>query len=135
VPLSEHEQRLLDQIERALVAEDPKFASTVRTTDLKTHLRRRARRGIALFVLGMLLLLTGVIIPAPPVGAVGFVVMLLAALVIISAYRRGGPSSDASRTSRQGRPSKPTAVRPAKRSSFMERFEERWRKRWDERDR
>ena len=30
MPLSEHEQRLLDQIERALIAEDPKFASTVR---------------------------------------------------------------------------------------------------------
>lgn len=30
MPLSEHEQRLLDQIERELYAEDPKFASTVR---------------------------------------------------------------------------------------------------------
>jgi hypothetical protein len=26
VPLSDHEQRLLEQIERALYAEDPKFA-------------------------------------------------------------------------------------------------------------
>jgi hypothetical protein len=40
VPLSEHEQRLLDQIERALYQEDPKFASTVRQTDLRTHMRR-----------------------------------------------------------------------------------------------
>ncbi len=135
MPLSEHEQRLLDQIERALVAEDPKFASTVRTTDLKTHLRRRARRGIALFALGLVLLLTGVIIPAPPVGVVGFVVMLLAALVVVSAYRRGAPSADASQRGRQARPTGKAASRPAKRSSFMERFEERWRKRWDERDR
>ena len=44
MPLSEHEQRLLDQIERALYAEDPKFASTVRSTDLRTHMRRRMRR-------------------------------------------------------------------------------------------
>ena len=35
MPLSDHEQRLLEQIERALYAEDPKFASTVRTTDLR----------------------------------------------------------------------------------------------------
>ncbi len=30
MPLSEHEQRMLDQIESALYAEDPKFASSVR---------------------------------------------------------------------------------------------------------
>ena len=44
MPLSEHEQRLLDQIERALYQEDPKFASSVRATDLRTHMRRRLRR-------------------------------------------------------------------------------------------
>src|SRR6266496_322696 len=44
VPLSDHEQRLLEQIERALYAEDPKFASTVSSTDLRTHARRRGRR-------------------------------------------------------------------------------------------
>ena len=30
MPLSDHEQRMLDQIESALYAEDPKFASSVR---------------------------------------------------------------------------------------------------------
>ena len=43
VPLSEHEQRLLEQIERALVDDDPKFASTVRTVDRRSRARRRAR--------------------------------------------------------------------------------------------
>ena len=57
MPLSEHEQRLLDQIERALYQEDPKFASTVRSTDLRTHMRRRLRRAGIVFVLGFLLLL------------------------------------------------------------------------------
>ena len=37
MPLSDHEQRLLEQIERALYAEDPKFASTVSSTDLRTQ--------------------------------------------------------------------------------------------------
>ena len=40
VPLSEHEQRLFDQIERSL-AEDPKFASAVRASDPRFHARRR----------------------------------------------------------------------------------------------
>ena len=53
VPLSDHEQRLLEQIERALYAEDPKFASTVSSTDLRTHARRRVRRAIVLLILGL----------------------------------------------------------------------------------
>ena len=44
MPLSDHEQRLLEQIERALYAEDPKFATSVRATDLRTHYRRRLIR-------------------------------------------------------------------------------------------
>ena len=53
MPLSEHEQRLLDQIERALYAEDPKFASTVRGGRLRRPSRRRRIQGVVLFVLGV----------------------------------------------------------------------------------
>ena len=35
MPLSDHEQRMLDQIESALYAEDPKFASSVRGGSLR----------------------------------------------------------------------------------------------------
>ena len=45
VPLSEHEQRLLEQIERALVDDDPKFASSVRTGDRRLKARRRLQLG------------------------------------------------------------------------------------------
>ena len=37
MPLSEHEQRLLEQMERALYAEDPKFASTLRSADAEMY--------------------------------------------------------------------------------------------------
>jgi hypothetical protein len=50
VPLSEHEQRLLEQMERALHAEDPKFASALQGDKLRRRLRRRA----ALAIVGML---------------------------------------------------------------------------------
>ena len=68
MPLSEHEQRLLDQIERALYAEDPKFASTVRGARLRRPSRRRRLQGIALFVLGVALLVLGVVLPLKPGG-------------------------------------------------------------------
>ena len=41
MPLSEHEQRLLEQMERALYAEDPKFASSLRGKDPRSNFRRR----------------------------------------------------------------------------------------------
>jgi hypothetical protein len=127
VPLSEHEQRLLDQIERALYAEDPKFASTVRTTDLRSVMRRRLRWAGAVFAVGFVLLLLGVTQPA--VGILGFLVMLAAFVMALSAWKRltGSPASvrsvDGPRAGRTRRTH----------TSAKQRLEERWQRRWDER--
>ena len=59
MPLSEHEQRLLEQIERALVDDDPKFASSVRTGDRRLKSRRRLQIGAALVVVGFAGFFTG----------------------------------------------------------------------------
>src|SRR5215475_2079101 len=56
VPLSEHEQRLLEQMERALYAEDPKFASSMRGADARRHHRRRIVLALAGFVAGVVVL-------------------------------------------------------------------------------
>jgi Protein of unknown function (DUF3040) len=137
VPLSEHEQRLLDQIERALYAEDPKFASTYRSTDLRKHYSRRIVRCAALFVLGVILLMVGVISKNSLVGVGGFVVML-ASLVFgvtswqrLTGHREGGklrPRGTASSVS-----SPRAKPRTERRASWKGRLEERWRRRWDER--
>ena len=73
MPLSEHEQRLLDQIERALYQDDPKFASTVRSSDLRTHMKRRLRRAAVILAVGFVLLLAGVVTNYAVVGVAGFV--------------------------------------------------------------
>ncbi len=85
MPLSEHEQRLLDQIERALYDEDPKFASTVRSTDLRTHMRRRAIKAGVLGIIGFVLLPVGVIADQVIVGLVGFLLMIGAMIMAMSA--------------------------------------------------
>ncbi|MCU1592627.1 MAG: hypothetical protein JWO12_19 [Frankiales bacterium] len=136
MPLSEHEQRLLDQIERALYAEDPKFATTVRSTDLRTHMRRRLRRATALFVVGFVLMLFGVAEIA--VGIVGFVVMLLAMLLGVSAYKRlnGGGATLRAVDGSAERGTRTKTKKTTKRGtggSPKERLEERWKKRWEER--
>ena len=68
MPLSEHEQRMLDQIESALYAEDPKFASTVRGGRMRAASSRRRLQAVALFVLGLVLLIAGVALPIKPGG-------------------------------------------------------------------
>jgi len=129
MPLSENEQRLLEQIERALVEDDPKFASAVRSTNPRTYLARRIRRNAVLFVLGLAMLVVGVVLSQLPaltvtLGILGFAIMLTAAL-------RG--AADLRRLSNRGTDSR-RAGGPARRrtrATLMERFEERWRRRWE----
>src|SRR3982751_5870209 len=86
VPLSDHEQRLLEQIERALYAEDPKFASSVRATDLRTHYRRRLVPSVVGFVIGLAILVAGLVTQVfyLAVGIAGFLVMFVSALFAVS---------------------------------------------------
>jgi Flp pilus assembly protein TadB len=129
VPLSDHEQRLLEQIERALYAEDPKFASTVSSTDLRTHARRRVRRAFVLLVLGMVALLAGVMVPSVPLGVAGFCIMLGAAGFAASQYKRlaGRPDLRVAGSDRA------TARRKPRKLPLLQRMEERFRRRFDER--
>ncbi|MBA2640541.1 MAG: DUF3040 domain-containing protein [Nocardioidaceae bacterium] len=132
MPLSEEEQRLLEQMEQALAAEDPKFASTLRGATLRARLRRQVVLSAVAFVAGTGLLMVGVIVQMTPVSVVGFVVMLGAAYLFITAWRRGGEvdaNEEAPQTSR--RPS-PRTPRAASGGSFMDRMEERWRRRRDD---
>ncbi|MCG8922950.1 DUF3040 domain-containing protein [Lentzea sp. CC55] len=129
MPLSEHEQRLLDQIERALYAEDPKFASTVRGAKLRRPSKRRRVQGIVLFVVGVAALITGVMLPQlsiasiPVVSVFGFLLMFFGALITLTTLRRGDQVAEA--VQEDGRPAR-------SRSSFSERMEERFRRRFDE---
>ena len=132
MPLSEHEQRMLEQIEKALYAEDPKFAHSVRARDPRIHYRRRVILAVIGFLLGVGLLVAGVIIKYIPMGVAGFLVMLTCAMWALTSWRhmtglgpRGAPAATPKRRSRrrgQGQ-SQPTG------QGFMERLEERWRRR------
>jgi hypothetical protein len=137
VPLSEHEQRLLDQIERALYQEDPKFASTVRSTDLRTHMKRRLRRAALVFVIGIVVLLGGLVSNMPAVGIGGFVVMVAALALALSSWKRLGSSPNqglrAVDSDRPARTKRSSSRGASGGGSIMARLEERWKRRWDER--
>jgi hypothetical protein len=143
VPLSEEELRLLEQMERALVEEDPKLASTLRGTTMQRAARRRAIVAGVVFAIGMAALTTGVLASQPIVGIVGFVIMLGAATIGVTALRNPAMLQQPMRETRHegfgvvdgGRHHRPR-VRGLRRSrsanssgSFMDRMEERWRHR------
>ncbi len=146
MPLSEEELRLLDQMERALVEEDPKFASALRGTTLRRNARRRSFIAGGTFLVGVAVLMTGAVLQMTPVGILGFVVMLGSAYVALTSWKgqQTAPSSEEAHALLEssdggfglsvidgGKSKKGPRRTPRARSngSFMERFEERWRRR------
>jgi len=80
MPLSDHEQKILEEIERKLAEEDPKLVEQVGRTDLYTHLARRIRLAALAFIVGAVLLVLFVV--SPWIAAAGFVLMVLSAAMI-----------------------------------------------------
>ncbi|HET6563196.1 MAG TPA: DUF3040 domain-containing protein [Marmoricola sp.] len=143
MPLSEEELRLLEQMERALVAEDPKFASTLRGTRIRQHARRALIAGVLAFIVGVALLMAGAVIPSIPLGVVGFVVMLGSAYFALTSWRgqsaaaasgAGGDTGEQGLRVIQGGKARGKSKKAKAQShgSVMERFEERWRRRKDQ---
>jgi hypothetical protein len=124
VPLSEHEQRLLEQMERALYAEDPKFASSLRSAGPRPGNRRKAAIGVLTALVGFALLITGAATSIVVVGVLGFLAMLVGTFLVVTTLRVG-PETEApvAGTSAKGKPAK------APKTGFMDKVEERFRKR------
>lgn len=135
MPLSEEEQRLLEQMEQALVAEDPKFASALRGSALAARSRRHAIAAVLGFLAGVACLMVGAVATLTAVAVVGFVLMLASAYVFVTAWRRvqqgGGDSAAAAGGEASGGepPTRTRRSRPKTSGSFIERMEERWRRR------
>ncbi|MFI0484537.1 DUF3040 domain-containing protein [Actinomadura sp. 9N215] len=136
MPLSEHEQRMLEQIESALYAEDPKFAHAVRSTSPQVHYKRRIVKAAFGFVLGVGALMAGLVINEGTVtiavSVTGFLLMVVCCVWALTSWKRmtgigneparggGGRQARQPRQSRQPKPAK---------AGFMARMEERWRRR------
>lgn len=126
MPLSEHEQRLLDQMERALYAEDPKFATSLRSASGARASRGRAALGVLGVLVGLGLILAGVTTTVIALGVGGFALMLIGAVIAYSAFRM--PSAPAAE--QEPGAQAPAAQQQAPKSGgFMDRLEDRWRKR------
>ncbi|GGW32070.1 hypothetical protein GCM10010381_15900 [Streptomyces xantholiticus] len=126
VPLSEHEQRMLEQMERALYAEDPKFATALEGSGLRTYTRRRVYQAVAGFLVGIALLMAGMVAQQIWISVVGFLVMLGCAVLAVTGWRKAPKPGEQQASGGQGR------RRSHQHRSMMNRIEERWQRRRDE---
>jgi Protein of unknown function (DUF3040) len=126
VPLSDHEQRLLDEIEQALYAEDPKFAASVRSARTRSRTRRAALLCVLGVIAGLALVLVGLVTNLIVLSVIGFVFVVGScgyAAQVIRGRGRGSstPTADAAAAGRAPRP-----------GGLKSRMEERLRRRFDE---
>ena len=115
MPLSDHEKRLLAEMEAALTQEDPRLVSTL-TGKNRTPQSGRALIGGLVLLAGMAVLLTGLVAKTPVIGVVGFLIALSGLVLVLSNLR--APKVDS-----KGSTGK------AKRKSFGSRLEDRWERR------
>lgn len=126
MPLSEHEQRLLEQMERALSADDPKFANAMKGSRHGRAARRRLLVGTAAVVVGLVLLIIGVSSSQIWLGAAGFIVMLAGTIWAFSPARGTGTGHGQPPA---GAPRPPRPAKSHRGGSFMDRLEQRWDRR------
>ena len=131
MPLSEHEQRQLDQIEQALYRENRRLGRVVRSSDPRVHYRRRVVQAASGFVIGAGMVAAGTVLPLVWLAVGGFVLMLLCSIWAMNSWRHmagvtlgvaGRAPADQRRARRKNRGK-------ANRGAMMERLDERWRRR------
>jgi hypothetical protein len=154
VPLSEEELRLLEQMERALAAEDPKFVSALQGRTLRRVARMRTIAAAVVFLGGVALLMGGAMAQMTWLGIVGFLVMLASATIGLAAWRGhrvadepAAPTTpealfdfddhphrfevlDGGRAGKIKRPRRQPRAR--RHGTFMQRLEQRWQHRRDQ---
>lgn len=87
VPLSEDEQRILQDIERSFYENDPNFARVVGSNALYRHARRNCKLALVGFILSLAVLL-GTFTSIPPVAFLGFLGMVASAAVFVQNSKR-----------------------------------------------
>ncbi|WP_058235566.1 DUF3040 domain-containing protein [Devriesea agamarum] len=131
MPLSEYEQRMLAEMERQLLAEDPDLARSLGEGPRMRRGRGRMGLGVLLILAGLALLILAVSIPMVWLGVGGFLVMLAGAILMITPGKQKSKLVTIDEEGLRAR-----AAHPAKgRNGFMRKFEERWDQRGDDRRR
>ena len=131
MPLPEHEQRQLQEIEQALYRDDPKFGRRMRASDQRMRYKRKLIQAQLGFVIGVGLLPAGAVTHRVYLVAVGVVIVVLSLVWAVVSWRRyvarvRPARAGAGATGAEGTTHQPGQTR---RVRMMERMQERWRRR------
>jgi len=133
MPLPEDEQRQLQETERALYEDDPKFARRIRAGDARVRHGRKLMQVLLGVVIGAGLLAAGTVTHRILLEAIGVVVVLLSLMWAVASLRRYAAGVRPVRSRAGTRTATGTKRRagPSRRARMMERMDERWRRRQD----
>lgn len=124
MPLSEEEQRVLDQLERQLRAEDPNLAQSMRGQEASApNPVRKLAIALSGVVVGLILLIGGVASQNPWIGIVGFVLMF--AVVVYATLSPSGKTKKSGEAHPKSAPAKD-------KSGIVDKMDERWNRRFDD---
>jgi Protein of unknown function (DUF3040) len=131
MPLPEHEQRQLQQIEQALYRDDPKFARRMRVGDPQVRYARKLLQALLGVVIGAGLLAAGAVTHRVGLAAAGVVLVLLSLMWAVVSWRRYADRVRPARPRAVTKTATGTKRRPGqtRRARMTERMEERWRRR------
>jgi hypothetical protein len=115
--LSEHEQRLLEEMERGLYENEADILTTLGERRPPNH--TAIALGVIIALAGVITMVVGVYSSVTLVGIIGFAVLFAGVMVAVAtpSKKTGAPSA------------KPASARPANSGSFMDRMNERWERR------
>jgi hypothetical protein len=119
MPLSDREKRLLEEMEAALLTEDPRLVSALSSKGPVSPSRNRLMVGAGLVLLGLITLFGGLISQVTPIGILGFVIALTGVITGISSISSISPMSRGPRQAKS-------------RTNLSARLEQRWDNRSNE---
>jgi Protein of unknown function (DUF3040) len=133
MPLPEDEQRQLQEIERALYEDDPKFARRIRASDPRVRSKRTLLQVLPGVVIGAGLLAAGAVIHRADLEAAGLVIVLLSLVAAMASRRWYLAGARPARSGAGTRTAAGTKGRSgqSRRARMMERMDQRWRRRQD----
>jgi Protein of unknown function (DUF3040) len=130
--LPEDEQRQLQEIERALYRDDPKFGRRMRASDPRMRYEHKLLQALLGVVVGVGLLAAGAVTHRFYLDAAGVVMVVLSLTWAVVSWRRytawvrPAPSGAAAGKAAKGTKRQPG---PTRRARMMKRLEKRWRHR------
>ncbi|PYI38576.1 hypothetical protein CVS30_09615 [Arthrobacter psychrolactophilus] len=121
MPLSEHEQRLLDQLEQQLHAEDPKFAQALSSEAKHSMSMRNVVIGVLIVIVGLVGVLGAVALKILLLGVFGFLVMGGGVYLALAKSKSASGSQQSTRAGGNGG--------AKQKGGFMNGLEEKWEER------